>query len=239
MRFILNDITKNYYDSKIKFSFKGNIFSIFEVIGILILLISLIFAFVYLSQEDLKHTLITLGVSLFGFVIIAIFSSLSDNFFVNSISVKADYNKRLIKLRYILQNNYTIKVESKEDIEHLCRLAEEFYNNKFVLNNKIQKFFDTVIKILLIPVLLASINYILNYETADISIKLIIIFAFSAIGFLMLMLSYYIFDIVKSVIEISNIKYKLLIDDLKIISHFYIKEVKETAQTKDHSKEKM
>lgn len=239
MRFILNDIINNYYNSKPKLNFKKNIFSILEGIGLLILLISLVMFFIFVLQNDPKNTFISLGVSLLGLLVTMIFSNLNDKAYINSDSAKADYNNSLLKLRNTLQNNYTIKIESREDIENLRILAEEFYNNKFVLNNKIQKFSDTVIKILLIPVLLASINYLLNNETLDANAKLIYLTTFSLLGFLVLMCAYYIFDIIKSFIEISNIKYKLLIDDLKIISHFYIKEVKETTQTKDRSKKKM
>lgn len=131
--------------------------------------------------------------------------------------------EKLHKTMQMLEKNDFVHISNKEDIITIKDVVSKYYNNKFKTLLSLKQYTNAIFKVMLIPILLAIINYVLNNTDSVYFISKIIYIILIFICVLTLMLIVYLsFDILKLIIEIINADCELLLDDLEFLSCFNI-----------------
>ena len=102
--------------------------------------------------------------------------------------------------------------------------TQKYYNEKFSTVNSLQKTVTQISKFVLLPIVLAVANKILDTQNDIVSFenKLFYIFIFLVAVMFITISVIIVFDFCKSIIKLKNIKLAVLLSDLELLSKFNI-----------------
>ena len=194
----------------------------FILIFYILSIVSLVLDYIFAKQQKTALMIVFLGLCI-GFLIATFFFyDKRNNDLSQRISSSNCRQKELIYLRLILRKNNLFKIESKSEIRETIEYANEFYKEKFKTINRIKKAFNSLCVVIIIPLVFSISDYVLN-NIGDIYDKIVIIVYLFSFLFALYVICSVLLDFINEIIATINYKYKLLINDLKIISKFDVK----------------
>lgn len=236
----MNLIIKNLI-KKIGYKFKWkNLFSnIYDIITIIAVVMALGCGFAWYLLRDDEKSVILLIMSIVSVIISEIATGFYSRDYNEHIKLQGNLHERLILVRTELYNHEILNIKSQHDIKTFSSLAKENYNEKFSSIKYLKKTADNIVKVLMIPTVLAVISYILKGETKTTTLESKLIFSLVLLFLTLWLIIMYnmIFELIKSVIKLANVKKSIFISDLELLSNFEIRETSSTEKVVDEIEE--
>lgn len=233
----MNLIIKNLI-KKIGYKFKlKNLFSnIYDIITIIAVVIAEGFGIAWYILRDNEKSVILLIISIVSVIIAEIATGFYSRDYNEHIKLQGNLHERLILVKAELHNHEILNIKSQHDIKNFLSLVKENYNEKFISIKNLKKTADNIVKVLMIPTVLAVISYILKDETKTTTLESKLVFSLVLLFLTIWLIIMYnmIFELIKSVIKLLNVKRSIFISDLELLSNFEIKDLDEesTEETK-------
>ncbi len=224
----MNLIIKNLI-KKIGYKFKWeNLFSnIYDIITIIAVVIAEGFGIAWYILRDNEKSMILLLISMVFVIIAEVATGFYSCDYNEHIKLQGNLHERLILVRTELYNHQILNIKNRHDIKVFSSLAKENYNGKFSSIKYLKKTADNIVKVLMIPTVLAVISYILKDETETNTLESKLIFSLVLLFLTIWLIIMYnmFFELIKSVIKLANVKKSIFISDLELLSNFEINEL--------------
>lgn len=223
MNSLIESIAQEYEKKRMKVKRDKNLF----IFTILNLVLTIVFYIVAITVFKLNYPILS---ALFFVIVIAsligsVILACKSNKIEKSLTNEKIQNKRFDfkELKLILKNNELVEINDKRDLLNFIKCVEDYYGRKFTFINRLGEINKDVYKALILPMVLFVFQYIFKIEGSanEKSIIIILIIFISLIAIILLEMSW---KCAYDYIETNNLKYKILLEDLKIIYHFDIKE---------------
>lgn len=225
MEIIVNDIIDKVYRAKPEIIARTNKYDIIFFIMTLIFIILLPINYWATENEKRIASYILFVLILICVVFMLVLISLSNKTYYRSQHAKQNRIEKLNILSNVLQNNDVIAINHKKEIIFFTKKVKKYYKEKFLVIDTIEKLITNLGKILLIPIVLALTNYILNINDETLEDKLIFIFIFLMIVFLAIYTIYFVLHMARAIIKFYNSYVAILIADLELLSSFNVREL--------------
>ncbi len=225
MEIIVNDIIDKVYRAKPEIKSRTNKYDIIFFIITLIFIILLPINYWATENEKRIASYILFVLILICVVFMLVLISLSNKTYYRSQHAKQNRIEKLNILSNVLQNNDVIAIGHKKEIKVFSKKVKKYYKERFLIIDTIEKLITNLGKILLIPIVLALTNHILNINDETLEDKLIFIFIFLMIVFLAICTIYFVLHIARAIIKFDNSYVAILISDLEILSNFNAREL--------------
>lgn len=210
-----------------KFKFKNVFSNIYDIVTIITVVVALVTGIVwYLNRDNDTNSWWLLIISIVSVIIAEIATGFYSRDYNEHLKLQENLHERLLLVKQELCNHEILNIESREDIEKFAKLAKENYNEKFSSIKTLKKTADNIVKILMIPTILAVISYILKDEADNSTLESKLIFSLVLLFLAIWIIFMYnmIFELIKSVIKLINVKKSIFISDLELLSNFEIQE---------------
>ncbi len=222
MDLLIIGLIESLHFKKFRELLKDNKYDVCAIATILLAVGADIALFASASNNQMTATYISL-VALILFVVLSqIFISLGGKIYSTSELAKDERRARLGSILDYLNDNGIVNISSKKDIKKFKGCAQNYYDEKFSAINSLKNIVIQISKYVLLPVVLAVANYILDVDNKTISLesKLLYIGIFLIAVIFITISVIIIFDFCKSIIKLKNVKLLVLLSDLELLSKF-------------------
>ncbi len=224
MELIIKGLLENMQFKKFSTLIKDNKYDLLSIIFIVLTLIANVSLFFCTSYEMSIGTYISLAALVLFIILSEIFISLGGKYYSTSKYAKDEKLESLKNIVNHLQTNGIVNINKKEDVLIFTEFTQKYYNEKFSTVNSLQKTVTQISKFVLLPIVLAVANKILDTQNDIVSFenKLFYIFIFLVAVMFITISVIIVFDFCKSIIKLKNIKLAVLLSDLELLSKFNI-----------------
>lgn len=224
MELIIKGLLENMQFKKFSTLIKDNKYDLLSIIFIVLTLIANVSLFFCTSYEMSIGTYISLAALVLFIILSEIFISFGGKYYSTSKYAKDEKLGSLKNIVNHLQTNGIVDINKKEDILIFTEFTQKYYNEKFSTVNSLQKTVTQISKFVLLPIVLAVANKILDTQNDIVSFenKLFYIFIFLVAVMFITISVIIVFDFCKSIIKLKNIKLAVLLSDLELLSKFNI-----------------
>lgn len=212
---------------------KDNKYDVFAIVTIVLAVVADIVLLVSASKNQRIVTYVSLIALVLFIVLSQIFISLGGKIYSTSELAKEERRMRLTNILYYLKDNGIVDISSKKDIKKFKGCAQSYYDEKFSAINSLKNIVIQISKFVLLPIVLAVANYILDAdnETMSLESKLLYMGIFLIAVIFVTVSVIIIFDFCKTIIKLKNVKISVLLSDLELLASFNMAERPQTEST--------